>query len=125
MIVLDASVVLATEFGESGAIDWTEVYERSAISAFNLGEVVSKLVERGHDAERTNFLVELLLPISHVLTSVQAIRAGTWRMQTRRFGLSMGDRCCLALGLEFGAEVYTADRAWADLDLGVKVRVIR
>ena len=125
MIVLDASVILAAEFDETGAVDWTEVYDQLAISAFNLGEVVSKLMERGRDSERTGFLVDLLLPLSHALTPVQAIQAGKWRAETKRFGLSMGDRCCLALGLELGAEVYTADRAWAGLDLGVKVRVIR
>ena len=125
MIVLDASVILAAEFDETGAVDWTEVYDQLAISAFNLGEVVSKLMERGRDSERIGFLVDLLLPLSHALTPMQAIQAGKWRRETKRFGLSMGDRCCLALGLELGAEVYTADRAWAGLDLGVKVRVIR
>ena len=125
MIVLDASVILASEFGETGALDWTEVYDDCAISAFNLGEVVSKLVERGYGGEKTDFLVDLLVPRCHPLTAFQAIQSGKWRMATRHLGLSLGDRCCLALGLELGAEVYTAERVWAELDLGVKVRVIR
>jgi len=44
---------------------------------------------------------------------------------TRHLGLSLGDRCCLALAKELGADVYTAERKWAGLDLGVTVRVIR
>ena len=63
--------------------------------------------------------------ICQPLNVVQAIQAGLWRPATRLRGLSLGDRCCLALGLDLGAEVYTTVRAWAGLDLGVRVRVIR
>jgi ribonuclease VapC len=39
--------------------------------------------------------------------------------------LSLGDRACLALGMVLKAPVYTADRSWKNLKLGIKIHVIR
>jgi PIN domain nuclease of toxin-antitoxin system len=47
------------------------------------------------------------------------------RQVSRRAGLSFGDRACLALALIHGLPVLTADRAWAKVDVGVEVRLIR
>ena len=41
------------------------------------------------------------------------------------FGLSLGDRACLALGIALKAPVYTADRSWKNLKLGVRIHVVR
>jgi len=51
--------------------------------------------------------------------------AGELIAQTRPFSLSLGDRACLALALQRQATVYTTGRAWKNLDLGIKVEVIR
>ncbi len=126
MIVLDSSVVLAAAFNDPGAPGLADLLlQGSAISTVNLCEVVTKLQERGFEPEGMAFVTLQLRDVCHPLTISQAIRAGQWRKDTRHLGLSLGDRCCLALGLELGAEVYTAERRWAALDLGVKVRVIR
>ena len=117
--------MLASAFGEPGRIDLAEIYDQSAISTYILAEIASKLQDRKFDRERSDLLMKYLEPISVALTISQAIQAGRWRDATRHLGLSLGDRCCLALAHELGAEAYTADRVWAQLDLGVTVRVIR
>ena len=50
---------------------------------------------------------------------------GSLIAQTRASGLSLGDRACLALALEMKAPVYTADRSWKNLKLGLTIHVIR
>lgn len=47
------------------------------------------------------------------------------RAVTRRYGLSLGDRACLALAMREQSRVLTADRAWLKLHLGVDIAVIR
>jgi ribonuclease VapC len=45
--------------------------------------------------------------------------------QTKAFGLSLGDRACLALAIDQKAIALTADRVWANLQIGVDIQVIR
>lgn len=54
-----------------------------------------------------------------------ALRAALLRNSTRPYGLSLGDRACLALARREGLPVLTADRSWAKLDVGVEVVLIR
>jgi ribonuclease VapC len=51
--------------------------------------------------------------------------AGNLISATRSLGLSLGDRACLALAIELKAPVYTADRSWTHLKLGIRIHVIR
>lgn len=125
MIVLDASAVLATLQGETGGDFLKGVTEEYVISTLNFGEVIAKLTEKGFSRAETLLVTRPFQDRCSPLSLSQAVQAGLWRAETRKLGLSMGDRCCLALGLDLGAEVYTTDRAWAGLDLGVQVRLIR
>lgn len=46
-------------------------------------------------------------------------------VRTSPLGLSLGDRACLALAMTLKAPVYTADRLWKNLKLGVRIHVVR
>lgn len=49
----------------------------------------------------------------------------TPRATTREAGLSLGDRCCLALTQQLDATAVTTDRAWARLDVRIAIEVVR
>jgi PIN domain nuclease of toxin-antitoxin system len=54
-----------------------------------------------------------------------ARRAAELRTITRAYGLSMGDRICLATAESIGATAVTADRQWAAAGLPVAIELIR
>ncbi len=124
-VVLDTSAVLASLWNEPGAARVDEVIGEACISAVNLSELVAKLVDRGANAGQIeDVLTALNLDVAG-FSAVQAQVSGELRRDTKPLGLSLGDRCCLALARDEGRGVLTADRAWADLDIGVEIEVIR
>src|ERR1017187_5899155 len=109
-IVLDASAMLAVLNREPGSERLTpEMLSSAAGSTVNLAEVHTKLVSRGGDPEEAweDALSAVHDPIP--FTAEHARIAGNLVTQTRRLGLSLGDRACLALGVALHAPVYTTD----------------
>jgi PIN domain nuclease of toxin-antitoxin system len=125
-VVLDASVILAILFEERGAEKMTdEILASAVISSVNLAEVQSKLVKMGHPPEAAWADARLLETDPEPFTAAHAKIAGSLILQTESRGLSLGDRCCLALGIALQAPVYTTERVWKDLRVGVPIHVIR
>ena len=123
--VLDSSAVLAVLQFETGADVVMDHLKEAAISAINLAEVATKLVEKGQtiaDARRT--IAMLGMDVESVDES-QAYAAAALRTETKSKGLSLGDRHCLALGAKLGATVVTADRNWKHVNVGIDVKLIR
>ena len=123
--VLDASAVLAVVLDEPGGELVRPLIAESLLSAVNLVEVATRLLDFGFPSEELGGRLERLrfrvVPFDEGL----ALSAGLLRVQTRHLGLSLGDRACLALAQRQGLPVLTADRAWARLDVGVEVVLIR
>jgi ribonuclease VapC len=65
------------------------------------------------------------LPDVEPFTAEQAKIAGDLVQLTSALGLSLGDRACLALAIVLNAAVYTTDRPWKKLKLGIPIHVIR
>jgi len=125
-IVLDASALLAVLNQEPGAEKLPpELLAQATISTVNLAEVHSKLVREGFDPDEA--WEDAMGPVQDCVpfTVSQTRIAGSLAAQTRSLGLSLGDRACLALGLTLKAPVYTTDRTWKSLKLGVRIHVIR
>lgn len=125
MSVLDASALLAYVFEEPGADKVAEVIETACISSINLAEVLTRIARDGHSA--TDFAAKMQKsPLTIVpFLAEDALAAANLEPETRRLGLSLGDRACIALGLARNEPVYTADRVWAELDIGLNVVLIR
>jgi PIN domain nuclease of toxin-antitoxin system len=125
VIALDASALLAFLFRESGHERVALHVERSCISTVNLAEVLGRFARDGHDPravlERLSATAIELVPFG----PDDAATVAALVPKTRKLGLSLGDRACLALATARGIPALTADRSWVGLEVGVRIEVVR
>lgn len=117
--------MLALAKGESCASGVAADIGNSLVCSVNHSEVVSKLIEWGVTAELIRTSLEQFSYRIVDFDAELAFSAGLLRRYTRDYGLSLGDRACLALALRENLPVYTADRRWAELDLNIDIRLVR
>ncbi|MBT9588917.1 type II toxin-antitoxin system VapC family toxin [bacterium] len=125
MIVLDSSALLALLFCESGHEQVGSHLHSSCMSTVNLAEVLSRYRRLGKDAQG---LLSLLGQSAIEFIPFSAAAAGDSACllaAVQHLGLSLGDRVCLALARRRQLPVLTADRVWAQLDVGIEIRLIR
>jgi ribonuclease VapC len=123
--VLDSSAILAVIFQEPGAEKVSDLLNGGLLSTVNLAEVHTVLALRGVPPDRIRGRVEEMGCEVCLFNEEQAHLTGELVAKTSAYGLSLGDRACLALALDRKATVYTADRNWKNLGLAVEVNVIR
>jgi len=125
-VVFDASAILALLLEEPGAEKLTGEIRISAVaSTVNLAEVQGKLVKRGVPPEKAWANALSAITEAEPFTSRQANIAGSLIATTEKYGLSLGDRACLALAIALKAPVYTTERLWKNLKVAVPIHVIR
>lgn len=124
--VLNASALLALLFREQGADFVVEALEDAVMSTVSWSEVLQRLAQRG---TRSNASIETALGALGLrlepFGQVDAVLTAALWERGRVVGLSLGDRACLALAGRLDAVALTADRDWAGLDIGIKVRLVR
>lgn len=123
--MLDASALLAFVHKETGWESLRDVIDRAAMSAVNWSEVVAAAARQGVQTDGFRAEVEAagirILPF----TADDAELCASLLPETRALGLSLGDRAALALARRLDRPVYTTDRAWGRLALGIRVRLVR
>ncbi len=123
--MLDSSALLAYLFEEPGADIVAGELASGVISAVNLGEVATKLIDRGFSpAQVSETIADMPLTV-HAFELGDAAGVAFEREATREKELSLGDRACLVLARRLGLPALTADRVWAALDLGIEIHLIR
>jgi PIN domain nuclease of toxin-antitoxin system len=126
-VVLDASALLAFLKDEPGGSAVRQLMPTSVMSAINLAEVATTFIHGGMPADEVELALREL-PIRIVpLDEGQAYQASALRPLTADKGLSLGDRCCLALARSLALPAVTCDRAWGGLppEIGVEVQLVR
>jgi PIN domain nuclease of toxin-antitoxin system len=125
VIVLDSSALLAMLFFEPGCERVAQLVPRSCMSTVNLAEVLGRLARDGRAVDKAIDLIEEMGIAWIDFDREVAIGAAALLLPTAPWGLSLGDRACLALARLRNLPAVTADRAWAKLDLGFPIEVVR
>jgi PIN domain nuclease of toxin-antitoxin system len=123
--VLDASAVLALLNQEPGMDHVEAMLADSCMGTVNYCEVLGKLIDAGMPEQEARESVELLNVEVVGFDADLARLAAVLRTSTKKLGLSLGDRSCLALALSRRNTAVTAERVWPKLKIGVKIELIR
>ena len=124
--ILDSSALLALFNSEKGWEKVEELLPLSIMSTVNTAEVVAELDKKlGVSSNQSKEMVLASINKIVPLDFEQSVEVGRLRKETEKFGLSLGDRACIALGLTTGYTIYTADKAWANLRLNCNIVLIR
>lgn len=127
-VILDSSALLALINEEKGADIVETLIGRIVMSSVNVAEVASKIYDTLElfDEEKAKISIEPFVnTIVDFDKSISFISAAI-RAQTHNKSLSLGDRACIATGICLNMDIYTADKAWTELNIpNVKIHLIR
>ena len=124
-MLLDASALLAYLHQEQGCLRVEAVLETAFISTVNWCEVVHKLHARSIDEQAVRENLEILGLRFVNFNLAHAETAGALGQITKPFGLSLGDKACLATAMCEKMPVMTADKIWQAVSLPLEVVLIR
>jgi ribonuclease VapC len=122
--VLDSSAVLALLRRERSDVNLIEIVPSSIIGLINYSEVVDRFAREGNDRDWIENALSMLQLAIVVPDVGLATEAAMLRPQTEVYGLSLGDRFCLALALELQLPLVTTDQRLAEAAEAIGAAVI-
>jgi ribonuclease VapC len=126
-VVIDSSAIIAALKGEPGGELFETYLSDALISTVSVAEVHGFAMR----SALSSTIIDAFLTYQGIeiapLSLDQAVQAGKLVSITQIAGLSLGDRCCLALAIDRNASVLTADRPWLQFadKLGIDIVTIR
>lgn len=125
--IIDASALLAFLKDESFALyDLESILPKSLISSVNACEVATVMLRLGIPYETIESLIDETVGQIIPFNKEHYLLAANLYNNTKQYGLSLGDRACLALAQQTNLPVYTADQIWSKLQLeNVEIKLIR
>lgn len=124
-LLADASAILAYLNFEPGSDMVAKHLSEIAISSVNLAEIITVLTLSDIKKDWIDSRLKSVFGNILEFTPEHAQLAGSLVAMTKKHGLSLGDRACLATGITMKAKVLTTDTAWKNLDIGVEIILIR
>lgn len=123
-VVLDTSALLLFLRREPGADRVEQHLAGASIAAISYAEVIQMGIDAGACPAAVRNAVELLqLEVIPFDRDLALIAAELWPI-TREAGLSMTERCSLALAKQRNQKILTAARDWSQLPLGIDIEVL-
>lgn len=125
-IVFDSSALIALLAKEKG-YELVKNHMRDAIiSTVNIAEVYKYCIETQKiPLNETRKIIKLLgIKIIDFDDDQAAINADLVS-KTKKYGLSLGDRACIALAVIRNHSIITCDKIWQEVDMGVELIMVR
>ena len=125
-VVLDSSAVLAMLRQEPGGDAVADHLGSAIISAVTLQEVAREMFREGAPANLVRASLDALGLDVRAHDTDAAYGAAELFESTKKHGSGLGDRSCMALGLQLALPVLTTDREWTKVELeGLELRHVR
>lgn len=122
---MDASALLALLLGEPGQEKVKSALSDSLISSLNWGEVMQALLRKQADTSDVRKTLEALGLKIVPLSAEQAEGAAALWEKGKPYGLSLGDRVCIFLGMDEDNSVLTADKVWTEAFPELSISLVR
>lgn len=121
-MLLDASAYIAYIGKESGYNEVQSIIDRASINMVTYTEIISFYARKGVD----NILLKKICKYLDIIGINEEIsfNAGIMIKISQEYGLSLGDRICLATATHFHLPIYTADKIWLNLAAKLDVNII-
>ena len=125
-IVFDSSALIMLFAKEKGYEIINQHMKNAIISSVNIAEVYKYCIEVQNLTEDDCRTLIKLSGIKIIeFCEEQALITAKIIKKTKQYGLSLGDRACIALAMLKNHPVLTCDKIWQKVDLGIEFLMAR